>query len=115
MAAADNQLLFGLLALQNGLIDQIQLVAAFQAWTQDKRRDLADHLLARGDLDAAGRGAIEALLALHTKKHGGTEQSLAAISAGRSHPREPRQDRRLGHRRHARSSRRGGVPPEQRR
>jgi serine/threonine protein kinase/tetratricopeptide (TPR) repeat protein len=84
MAAADNQLLFGLLALQNGLIDQIQLVAAFQAWTQDKRRDLADHLLARGDLDAAGRGAIEALLALHTKKHGGTEQSLAAISAGRS-------------------------------
>ena len=85
MAAADNQLLFGLLALQNGLIDQIQLVAAFQAWTQDKARDLADHLLARGDLDAAGRGAIEALVALHIKKHGGEpSESLAAIPAGRS-------------------------------
>ena len=33
MAAADRNLLFGLLALQNGLIDQGQLVAAFQAWT----------------------------------------------------------------------------------
>ena len=30
-AAADRHLLFGLLALQNGLIDQVQLVAAFQA------------------------------------------------------------------------------------
>ena len=57
MAAADRHLLFGLLALQNGLIDQGQLVAAFQAWTRDKARSLADHLVARGDLDrrAAGR------------------------------------------------------------
>ena len=66
-AAADRHLLFGLLALQNGLIDQGQLVAAFQAWTRDKARRLADHLVARGDLDAddragrrgAGRAAPE--------------------------------------------------------
>ena len=45
-------LLFGLLALQIGLIDQGQLVAAFQAWTRDKARPMADHLAARGDLDA---------------------------------------------------------------
>ena len=44
--AADRNLLFGLLALQNGLINQVQLVAAFQAWTLDKARALADHLLA---------------------------------------------------------------------
>ena len=50
--AADHHLLFGLLALQNGLIDQVQLVAAFQAWTRDKARPLAEHLVARGDLDA---------------------------------------------------------------
>jgi eukaryotic-like serine/threonine-protein kinase len=84
MAAADNQLLFGLLALQNGLIDQVQLVAAFQAWTRDKQRELADHLLARGDLDKVQRSAVEALLALHIQKHGGAAQSLAAIPAGRS-------------------------------
>jgi hypothetical protein len=29
-------LLFGLIALQVGLIDQAKLVAAFQAWTLDK-------------------------------------------------------------------------------
>jgi hypothetical protein len=32
--AAERDMLFGLLALQNGLIDQVQLVAAFQAWTR---------------------------------------------------------------------------------
>ena len=48
--AADRNLLFGLLALQNGLIDQVQLVAAFQAWTLDKARLLADLLVDRGDL-----------------------------------------------------------------
>jgi hypothetical protein len=36
--AADRDLLFGLLALRNGLINQGQLVAAFQAWTLDKAR-----------------------------------------------------------------------------
>jgi serine/threonine-protein kinase len=84
-AAADRHLLFGLLALQNGLISQVQLVAAFQAWALDKARGLAEQLEARGDLDRDGRAAVEALLALHLKKHGGiTEKSLASFLAGRS-------------------------------
>src|SRR5262245_61761168 len=83
--AADRNLLFGLLALQNGLINQVQLVAAFQAWTLDKARSLADHLVGRGDLEADDRSAVDALVARHLKKHGGdVEQSLAAIPAGRS-------------------------------
>ena len=57
--AAESDLLFGLLALQNGLIDQVQLVAAFQAWTRDKARSLADPLVARGDLDADARAGLE--------------------------------------------------------
>jgi serine/threonine-protein kinase len=82
---ADRHLLFGLLALQVGLIDQAQLVAAFQAWTRDKARPLTEHLVARGDLDAEQRAGVEAMVALHLKKHGGdVEKSLAAISAGRS-------------------------------
>jgi serine/threonine-protein kinase len=84
-AIADRNLLFGLLALQNGLIDQVQFVAAFQAWTLDRSRSLADHLAACGDLDDEDRLAVEALAARHIKKHGGDlEQSLAAINAGRS-------------------------------
>jgi serine/threonine-protein kinase len=83
--AADRNLLFGLIALQNGLINQVQLLAAFQAWTLDRSRNLADHLTARRDLDDEDRVAVEALAARHIKKHGGDlEQSLAAINAGRS-------------------------------
>src|SRR3954470_8049771 len=83
--AADRDLLFGLLALQNGLINQVQLVAAFQAWTLDKARSLADHLVGRGDLEADDRSAVEALVARHLKKHGGDAgRGLAAIPAGRS-------------------------------
>src|SRR4051812_2384302 len=83
--APSRDLLFGLLALQNGLIDQGQLVAAFQAWTRDKGRPMAEHLVSRGDLDGDDRVAVEALVARHLKKHGGDpEQSLAAVSAGRS-------------------------------
>jgi serine/threonine-protein kinase len=83
--SADHNLLFGLLALQNGLINQGQLVAAFQAWSLNKDLPLADHLMARGDLDAAQRGAIDAIAALHIAKHGGdTAKSLAAIPTGPS-------------------------------
>jgi eukaryotic-like serine/threonine-protein kinase len=76
-------LLFGLLALQNGLIDKAQLVAAFQAWSRDRARPLAEHLVGRGDIDAEQRGGVEVMVALHLKKHGGnTEKSLASLPAG---------------------------------
>jgi tetratricopeptide (TPR) repeat protein len=82
---ADRHLLFGLLALQTGLIQQAQLVAAFHAWTCDKSRSLADHLIALGYLDTARRAAVEALAALHVDAHGGdVEKSVAALPAGRS-------------------------------
>jgi serine/threonine-protein kinase len=77
-ASAD--LLFGLLALQIGLIDQAKLVAAFQAWTLEKGRPLAEHLVAMGHLDADDRAAVAALVVRHVKKHGGDpEKSLAAV------------------------------------
>src|SRR5262249_12982231 len=58
---ADRHFLVGLLALQVGLIDQVQLVSAFHAWTRDKARPLADHLQALGHLNAEQRGLVEAL------------------------------------------------------
>src|SRR5215469_17521324 len=82
---ADRHLLFGLLALQNGLINQGQLLAAFQAWTLDKSKRLADHLEARGDLTGAKRALLEALAEVHLEARGGdVEQSLAAVSAGKA-------------------------------
>jgi tetratricopeptide (TPR) repeat protein/tRNA A-37 threonylcarbamoyl transferase component Bud32 len=85
MAAADRHLLFGMLALQTGMINQGQLVAAFQAWTLDKTQGLADILEARGDLNSAKRAALDALAAVHVETHGGdVEQSLAAVPSSRS-------------------------------
>ena len=83
-ANADRHLLFGLLALQNGIINQGQLVHAFQAWTLDKMRNLADILVARGDLNAVQRGLLEGLADQHLQKHGDVEKSLAAVPASRS-------------------------------
>ena len=84
-SAADRHLLFGLLALQNGLINQGQLLAAFQAWTLDKSKSLADHLEVGGDLTGAKRAALEVLADAHLEAHGGdVERSLAAVTANRS-------------------------------
>ena len=83
--AADHHLLFGLLALQNGLIDQGALFTAFQAWTRDKSKSLADHLVARGDLTGPKRAGVEALAAVHIETYGGdVQRSLAAVPANRS-------------------------------
>ena len=82
-STSDYDLLFGLLALQNGLINQVQLGTAFQAWTLDRSRPLAEHLVSRGELDVQQQALLEALVSLHLKKHGGNvERSLAAISVG---------------------------------
>jgi eukaryotic-like serine/threonine-protein kinase len=84
MIAAERDLLCGLIALQVGLIDQGQLVAAFQAWARDRAQPLADRLVDRGDLDAEQRAGIEAMVALHLKKHGGNaDRRLAAPSSSR--------------------------------
>ncbi len=78
-------LLFGLLALQNGLIDQGALFAAFDAWTRHKSRSLADHLVDLGHLDAPRRIAIEAIVALHVQALGGDPgKSLTVLAVGPS-------------------------------
>ena len=88
---ADRNLLFGLLALQNGLIDEDQLVTAFAAWSSDKSRQIEDYLVDRGDMDADQCNAIQAIVALQEKKHGGSsDKSLAAIPARHRHSRARR-------------------------
>jgi tetratricopeptide (TPR) repeat protein/tRNA A-37 threonylcarbamoyl transferase component Bud32 len=82
--AAGHDLLFGLLALQNGLVDQGQLVAAFQAWSLNKSLPIAEHLVRRRDLDHDDRLAVQALVARHIKKYGGADQSLAALPLRKS-------------------------------
>jgi hypothetical protein len=86
-----------LLALQNGLIHQGQLLAAFQAWTLDKSKSLADHLEARGDLTGAKRALLEEAGA-HTRAQleGPRRQRLqrsGRAPRGRQDPAEARKSR----------------------
>jgi eukaryotic-like serine/threonine-protein kinase len=84
-AEAERNLLFGLIALQVGLIDQSQLVAAFQAWARHKVRTLSDHLGDLGVLDADARAAVEVMVVLHLRKHeGDLEKSLVSLPVGHS-------------------------------
>ncbi len=84
-AEASRSLLFGLLALQNGIIHQAALVAAFQAWTLAKDRPMAEILAEQGALDADDHALLESLVARHVRAHGGDpERSLADVDLGRS-------------------------------
>jgi hypothetical protein len=51
---ASRDLLFGLLALQTGLINQAHLFGAFHAWTQARNHSLAEILAEQGALEAPG-------------------------------------------------------------
>lgn len=44
----DQDLLFGILALQSSLIEQPDLIAAFQCWSKERSRSLARILVERG-------------------------------------------------------------------
>lgn len=66
---SSRDLIFGLLSLQNGIIDSGMLVAAFQAWTLDRTRCLAQHLVARGSINDEQRRAVDMMVEIHLKKH----------------------------------------------
>jgi hypothetical protein len=78
-------LLFGLLALQNGLVTRDQLVAAFSAWTAAPGQPLTDLLAEQRALRPEHRPILDALADAHLKVHGGDpEKSLAALDLNRS-------------------------------
>jgi eukaryotic-like serine/threonine-protein kinase len=84
-------LLFGLLALQTGLIDQFALVAAFHAWSRDKAPPMAEVLESQGAIDSSRRALLERLAAEHPKvRGGGPEESTVALDPAGFAPNELR-------------------------
>jgi serine/threonine-protein kinase len=75
----DRNLLFGVLALQAGLIDAAQFVEACTLWASRKNVGLADLLVERGWILPADRGHLEYLLRRNVERAGGARASLAAI------------------------------------
>jgi eukaryotic-like serine/threonine-protein kinase len=66
----DRNLLFGILALQNGLIEQPDLIAAFQCWSKERVRPMSEILVDRGALTDDDREMLEGLVRRHVEKHG---------------------------------------------
>ena len=80
---AGKNLLFGMLALQIGLVSQEELLNAFRIWTRDKSQGLADLLVRQGHLEQGDREAIDILVSRHLGRHGGdAEKSLSSLVAG---------------------------------
>ncbi len=77
----DTNLLFGVLGLQVGLIEQADLLDAFQRWSRDRSGSLAQVLVDRGTLTTEDRATLENLVRRHVEKNGGNlERSLAAVA-----------------------------------
>jgi hypothetical protein len=70
----DTSLLFGILALQVGLIEPTDLLDAFQRWSRDRARPLAEVLVERGAMTAEDRATLDGLVRRHMEKHGGNSE-----------------------------------------
>jgi len=83
-------LLFGLLAWQNGLIDQAVLFEALQTWPADQSKSLADLWVELGLLEERDRELLEPLVARTVERHGGdVGKSLESVRAERARREDP--------------------------
>jgi serine/threonine protein kinase len=81
-AAADRNLLFGILALQMDFITRDALVAAMNAWVLDKSKPLGQILNEQGALPPDTCTLLESLVQKHLELHGeDSERSLASIGS----------------------------------
>jgi hypothetical protein len=79
-AAADRNLLFGILALQMDFIKDDALMAAINAWVLKKSEPLGRILMEQRALSPDDHALLEELVSKHLQKHGSVpEKSLGAI------------------------------------
>ena len=80
-ADTDRNLLFGVLAMQQDLIDTGQFADACAGWAVRKDKPLAEILIERGWITAVDRRDVERFLERKLKRHGGdVRASLAAVA-----------------------------------
>ncbi len=81
-AAADRNLLLGIIALQMDFISRDTLIAAMHAWVLNKAAPLSQILQDQGDLTDSRRSLLDALVEEHLKLHQNEPQkSLAALGS----------------------------------
>ncbi|MCH8828416.1 MAG: serine/threonine protein kinase [Planctomycetes bacterium] len=80
--SSDQNLLFGVLALQNCFISREQLIAAVSVWLQDKSQSLGKILRESNALPEDEHALLAALVNKHLERHeNDAEKSLAAVSS----------------------------------
>jgi eukaryotic-like serine/threonine-protein kinase len=62
-----SDLLYGLIALQNGFIDQGGLFAAFHTWSRDRTRSMAEILEDQGAVNLSRRNILDRLVQEHSR------------------------------------------------
>ena len=72
----ERTLLFGILALQIGLIKQAALATALEEWARAKDRDLAEILVEQGALEVGGKVLVETLVHKHVELHGDNPETV---------------------------------------
>src|SRR5262245_24598352 len=78
--STERQLLFGLLALQNGFITRDQLVGVFGVWIVDKSRSIDSVFAEQKAISADTRDLLAALTDRHLAQHDNdAARSLAAL------------------------------------
>jgi serine/threonine-protein kinase len=113
---SDQNLLFGILALQNGLIEQPDLIAAFQRWTKNRAVPMAQALVERGALTENDRAMLDGLVRRHVEKCGEAAEDEVRINpvssspAGKPRP-APASERGIDESPTHRSPRGNGGPP----
>jgi serine/threonine-protein kinase len=79
---ADRNLLFGILAVHNGLIEQADLIGAIRSWSKERSMPIGQVLVERGALSENDRTLLDGLVGRHVAKHGGdADRSLSAFPA----------------------------------
>ncbi|MFO0844037.1 MAG: serine/threonine-protein kinase [Gemmataceae bacterium] len=77
--SADRNLLFGMLALHNGLVSRDQLLEAMTAWMAQKETPLGDILRERGGLTEDDHRLLDGLVARQIQRHGDAVKGLASL------------------------------------
>ena len=77
-ANPSRDMLLGLLALQNGLIDQTQLASAINKCTVEPSKSLVENLLEDRSIEADQCAVLDSLAKIQIQKTGDLTQSLAA-------------------------------------
>src|SRR4051794_3439364 len=82
MVDVDQNLLFGVLALQDDFIDQAQFTDLCAGWAMRIETPLADLLIERGWITEDDRREIERKIARKLRKHGGDPRATLGAVAG---------------------------------